>query len=86
MYNPFDSISQQLQDILERLNNISGNPPPQELEIINQEELCKRLMISKPTIIRWVKKKKIPVIRIGRAVRFNWQSVIEALEFQKNKF
>ena len=86
MYNPFDSISQLLNDILERLNNISANPPPQTIEIITQDELCKRLMISKPTVIRWVKKKKIPSLRIGRSVRFNWQTVIEALESQKNKY
>ena len=85
MYNPFDSISQLLNDILERLNNISANPPPHAIEIITQDELCKRLMTSKPTLIRWVKKKKIPSIRIGRSVRFNWQKVIEALESQKNK-
>jgi excisionase family DNA binding protein len=85
MSNPFETISQQLSNILERLNNISANPPPRAVEIITQDELCKRLMISKPTIIRWAKKKKIPLIRIGRSVRFNWQSVIDALESQKNK-
>ena len=86
MNNPFECINQQLKDILDRLNNISANPPPQAIDIITQDELCKRLMISKPTIIRWVKKKKIPTIRIGRSVRFNWQSVIEALESHKNKY
>jgi len=85
MLNPFEAISQQLSNILERLNNISANPPPGAVEIITQDELCKRLMISKPTIIRWAKKKKIPLIRIGRSVRFNWQSVIEALESKENK-
>jgi excisionase family DNA binding protein len=85
MLNPFEVITQQLSNILERLNNISANPPPQTVEIITQDELCKRLMISKPTVIRWVKKKKVPSIRIGRSVRFNWQAVIEALESQQNK-
>lgn len=85
MLNPFEAISQQLQNILERLNNISANPPPGTFEIITQDELSKRLMISKPTLIRWVKKKKIPVIKIGKSVRFNWQSVIEALESRENK-
>jgi excisionase family DNA binding protein len=85
MLNPFEVIDQQLKDILERLNNISANPPPQTIEIITQDELSKRLMISKPTLIRLVKKKKIPLIRIGRSVRYNWQSVIEALESPKIK-
>ena len=84
-YN-FDLLMAGIKTILEKLHNISANPPPQVIEIITQDELCKRLMISKPTIIRWVKKKKIPTIRIGRSVRFNWQSVIEELESQKNKY
>ena len=67
------------------IKSISALPPPNHTEIITQDELCKRLMISKPTIIRWAKKKKIPLIRIGRSVRFNWQSVIDALESHKNK-
>ncbi len=83
MCNQFESISQILNDILERLSNLSANPPPQTVEIITQDELCKRLMISKPTVIRWVKMKKVPSIRIGRSVRFNWQSVINALEGKK---
>jgi len=82
--NPFEEINTHLIEILERLNNISANPPPNIIEIITQEELCKRLMISKPTAIRWVKKKKIPEIRIGSLVRYNYQSVINALEGKKN--
>jgi len=83
MCNQFESISQILNDILERLSKLSANPSPQTVEIITQDELSKRLMISKPTVIRWVKKKKVPSIRIGRSVRFNWQSVINALEGKK---
>lgn len=83
--NPFEEINSHLLEILERLKNISANPPPAEaIEIITQEELCNRLMISKPTVIRWVKKKKIPEIRIGSLVRYNYQSVINALEGKKN--
>ena len=79
------SINQLLHDILEKLNKVSANPPPQDIEIITQDELCKRLMISKPTLIRWVKKKKIPVIRIGDLVRYNYYKVINALEEQDKK-
>jgi len=82
MLNPFGVIDQQLKDILERLNNISANPPPQSIEIITQEELCRRLMISRFTLLRWVKKKKIPQIRIGGVIRYNYYKVINALEEQ----
>jgi len=83
-YN-FDLLMAGINTILEKLNNISANPPPQVIEIITQDELCKRLMISKPTLIRWVKKKKIPVIRIGDLVRYNYYKVINALEEQNIK-
>lgn len=78
--NQFEEQNILLKDILERLNNISANPPPKQIEIITQDQLCKRLMISKPTLIRWVKKKKIPQMQIGDLVRYNYFSVINALE------
>jgi excisionase family DNA binding protein len=85
MDNPFYQISIQLQEIQNKLNGFNINSPPDKLEIITQDELCKRLMISKPTVIRLVKKKKIPEIRIGSLVRYNYQSVIKALENGQNK-
>lgn len=82
-YNPFEEITSHLKQIMDRLNNISANPPPLVNEIITQEELCKRLIISKPTVIRWRKKSKIPYIKIGDSIRYNWKSVIESLENKK---
>lgn len=54
-------------------------------EIINRGELCKRLDITKQTAIRWERKGTIPCFRIGAAVRYNWPSVVEALEKQKTR-
>lgn len=48
--------------------------------IIDRDELCKRLNIAEPTAIRWEKKGRIPSIRIGSSVRYNWISVVAALE------
>ena len=53
---------------------------PAKEEIIDRKELAKRLNITEPTIIRWEKKKKIPAIRIGSSVRYNWKGVIKSLE------
>jgi len=55
-----------------------GHEAPQ-LEIIDRDELCKRLAITEPTAIRWEKKGKIPTLRIGSCVRYNWQMVIQSL-------
>jgi hypothetical protein len=49
-------------------------------EIIDREELCKRLAITEPTAIRWEKKGKIPCFRIGSSVRYNWLIVLATLE------
>jgi len=53
---------------------------PATEEIIDRKELAKRLNITTPTIIRWEKKKKIPPMRVGSAIRYNWKSVIKSLE------
>jgi hypothetical protein len=58
----------------------SPSTSKQAAEIINRDELCKRLDITEPTAIRWEKKGKIPCFRIGSNVRYNWPKVIEALE------
>jgi len=83
--NPYEMLTKQLQEISERLDYISTIPPPIGVEIITQVELCKRLGLSKPTVIRWAKKGKIPSLRIGKSIRYNWYSVIEALEKQRDK-
>lgn len=55
------------------------------VEIIDTKELCIRLNITEPTVIRWRKKGKIPFLQIGSAVRFNYSNVISALEVGKRK-
>lgn len=62
-------------------NTPAGESP--NTEIINRDELCKRLNITEPTAIRWEKKGVIPCFRIGSGVRYNWPKVIEALEGKK---
>lgn len=84
MTNPFDLILERLDkldNILSATNNVSTAPA---IEIIDRIELRKRLAITEPTIIRWEKKGKIPAIRVGSSVRYNWPAVIESLE-SKNK-
>lgn len=53
------------------------------VEIIGRDELCRRLNITEPTVIRWERKGKLPSFRIGSNVRYNWKRVIEMLEGKK---
>lgn len=51
----------------------------QQNEIIGTKVLMDRLQLSEPTIIRYRKKGKIPYLRIGSAIRYDWQKVLNAL-------
>ena len=71
-----------MEEIFERFRTmlqeeLNGKMSP---EIIDRPELRKRLNLTEPTVIRWEKKGKIPSIRIGSCVRYNWPEVVKALE------
>jgi predicted DNA-binding transcriptional regulator AlpA len=79
MSNPFEEILLELTNIKGQISSLkSVTTPP--TEIIDRPELMKRLGISEPTVILWGKKGKIPEMRFGSNVRYNWPSVVSALE------
>lgn len=79
----------QLQKIIEdAVQKALGSQPghePRKIEIIDQDELCKRLSLTRQTVSRWREKGKIPFIQIGSAFRYDWIKVIEALESKKKE-
>jgi predicted DNA-binding transcriptional regulator AlpA len=79
MENPFESILSELAEIKEALQ-IKSKVVEKPVEVIDREELQRRLGLSEPTVIRYEKKGKIPAIRIGPNVRYNWAAVVAALE------
>ncbi len=48
-------------------------------ELITKLELAKRLKVTTKTIEDWVKARRIPAIKMARAVRFSWPDVRAAL-------
>lgn len=84
MENPFDAILAKLEEIERKIivSKANGIDP---VEIINREELMKRLEITEPTAITWGKRGKIPEMRIGSNVRYNWYSVVRTLEEDHRK-
>lgn len=76
-----DIMQSDIQDLKKMFASFGANnntAPP--IEIIDQGELAKRLNITKATVIAWVKRGRIPSIRIGASVRYNWPAVVSALE------
>ena len=47
---------------------------------ITKPQLAERLQVSLRSIDNYLKKKKIPVIRLGKSVRFRFSDVEKALE------
>lgn len=83
MLNPFDVIIEKLDGLENKIALNTPVPTAINTEIIDRDELCKRLNITEPTAIRWEKKGVLPCFRIGSNVRYNWPRVIEALECKK---
>ncbi len=79
MDNPFEVILSELSEIKETIS-IIRTAPGQQVEIIDRPELLKRLDITEPTAITWGKKGKIPEMRIGSNVRYDWFDVVKALK------
>jgi len=78
---PINQFKQLMIDVItDCLRNTIEGQVEHTTEIIDRNELCKRLAITEPTCIRWKKKGKIPCFRIGSSVRYNWQNVIDILE------
>ena len=49
------------------------------LTLIDINELARRLSIAKGTLYNWVYLRRIPFVKAGRCVRFDYQKVLEAL-------
>jgi hypothetical protein len=73
-----DTIEKFYDKIYQQRNELHLIPAKEE--IIDRKELCHRLDITEPTVIRLEKKKKIPVMRLGSTIRYNWKAVVKQLE------
>lgn len=78
MENPFCLLLAEMVEIKKMISDQQQREPTPE--IIDRKELQKRLGISEPTAISLSKKKKIPVIKLGSSIRYNWPKVLVAIQ------
>lgn len=53
--------------------------------LLDKPELAVKLRISKRTVDAWMKKRRLPFIKVGKTVRFCWPDVLEKLsEYRVN--
>ena len=77
-------IRQMFREELEKFSPQSPILQP-KLEILTGEELCKKLGVTIQTLIRWRHKGKIPFLRIGSSIRYDFIKVLEAIEVTKKR-
>ena len=70
-----DAVESAVKKVLQSSSLVNKN----QTNLIGRKELMKLLNVSEPTLITWGQKGKIPEIRIGKAVRYNYDEVKEAL-------
>ena len=49
-------------------------------EVIKEDELCKRLSLSRTTISTYRRKNKIPYLKVGNNIRYEYEKVLKSLE------
>ena len=76
---PINEFELLVENSIRRVLSENIKPPQPTDEIISRDELCKRLDITEPTAIRMETKGKLPTLRVGSNVRYNWPDVIKAL-------
>ena len=54
-------------------------PPPVPTELIDINELSRRLSVARGTLYNWVYLRRIPFVKAGRCVRFDYDQVLETL-------
>ena len=68
-------ISEELNNIKPVITTSNEAEPP-----ISQQEMCRFLNITEPTLIRWKRKGLIPFLQVGSRVLFQKGKVVAALE------
>jgi excisionase family DNA binding protein len=54
-------------------------------EVLTVKQLSQRLAISERTVANWIRQRGLPVVRIGKSVRFVWAHVRAWLDEQTSR-
>ena len=62
----------------EKLKNQLNNEIEDD-EILSENQLCKRLNLSRTTISRYRKENKIPYLKVGNNIRYEYNKVLKSI-------
>lgn len=83
-----DTILQALTQEIKRQVNITLEQKLSEMktekeeigEVIKEDELCKRLSLSRTTISTYRRNNKIPYLKVGNNIRYKYEKVLKDLK------
>ena len=52
----------------------------QDEEILTESQLCERLNLTRTTISRYRKENKIPYLKVGNSIRYEYNKVLKSIE------
>ena len=74
---------EELQELIENaVYNVTSTKEVGDYELITENELSKRLSLSKVTLHKYRKEGKIPFSKIGRSIRYDYKEVMETLKIK----
>ena len=73
-------IRKQVEDIVNEKLTIHLNNKIEDDEILSENQLCERLNLSRTTISRYRKENKIPYLKVGNNIRYEYNKVLKSIE------
>ena len=73
-------IRKQVEDIVNEKLSINLNNEIEDDEILSENQLCERLNLSRTTISRYRKENKIPYLKVGNNIRYEYNKVLKSIE------
>tara|TARA_B100002003_G_scaffold249067_1_gene284405 strand:+ start:765 stop:1022 length:258 start_codon:yes stop_codon:yes gene_type:complete len=74
---------EELQELIENaVYNVTSTKEVGDYELITENELSKRLSLSKVTLHKYRKEGKIPFSKIGRSIRYDYKEVQKAINIK----
>ena len=86
MQNPFEAITTKLDEIQKSLSKLTQSAEgPADDEVLNIEEACRLLHLSKQTLYNKVNRREIPVFKKGKRLYFSKNSLLKWIQAGKVK-
>ena len=72
-------IRKQVENAVNEKLSIHLNNEIEDDEILSENQLCERLNLSRTTISRYRKENKIPYLKVGNNIRYEYNKVLKSI-------